>query len=564
MDDLKKVREIKYLVIGAGPGGLQMGYYLEKAGRDYLILDRSDTAGSFFSKFPIHRKLISINKKENFFPEDEFNWRHDWNSLLSDDPEMRFTNYSDELYPSADTLHEYLRDFANHFDLNISFGVDVVQIEKNSDGKFLITTGHGDQIRCSVLLMGLGSLAPMVPEDIEGIDLATGYDDQIVDKEFYRNKRVGILGQGNAAFETAEALVGIASFVHVLTKHPVKMAWDTHFVGDVRAVNNGIFDMYQLKSMHAVLNPRVKSIRKTEDGLLETSHEYDFPEASRPGTLQLTREYDVLLRCTGWKWVDEHMFAGNALPQTWYRGKLPELTPLWESKNVKNMYFVGGAMQGNDRQAASGFIHGYRYNIRTLHNLLEEQHEGVAYPTTQMDPLNWNDLLNWMYDRMSVTAALFQLWGVLCDTLVFSNDLQTATLYKELPLGVAKNRDYGDQHVLIMTLDFGFDKFDKRDSALQFMGPSDPLDTTCAAFLHPVIRHIHEGTTDEFHFGGFSSGAMGPSSRCRRCGDVLSLHISKVARGQARNRLTVARTGRWRFLCRMDGSGNRSLAVEKR
>jgi 4-hydroxymandelate oxidase len=28
-----------YLVIGAGPGGLQLGYFLERAGRDYLVLE---------------------------------------------------------------------------------------------------------------------------------------------------------------------------------------------------------------------------------------------------------------------------------------------------------------------------------------------------------------------------------------------------------------------------------------------------------------------------------------------------------------------------------------------
>ncbi len=28
------------LIIGAGPAGLQLGYYLERSGRDYLILER--------------------------------------------------------------------------------------------------------------------------------------------------------------------------------------------------------------------------------------------------------------------------------------------------------------------------------------------------------------------------------------------------------------------------------------------------------------------------------------------------------------------------------------------
>jgi len=35
-----------YIVIGAGPGGLQLGYFLERAGRDYVILERGSQAGA--------------------------------------------------------------------------------------------------------------------------------------------------------------------------------------------------------------------------------------------------------------------------------------------------------------------------------------------------------------------------------------------------------------------------------------------------------------------------------------------------------------------------------------
>lgn len=156
-------------------------------------------------------------------------------------------------------------------------------------------------------------------------------------------------------------------------------------------------------------------------------------------------------------------------------------------------------MQGNDRQAASGFIHGYRYNIRTLHHILEEKLESLPYPTTYFDPFEWSEFLNWMYERVSVSAALFQLYGVLCDILVVSPDRRHAILYQELPKTYVEQLDFGDQHVLMLTLEFGFEKFN--ESSITFMGPSDPLDTSCAAFLHPVIRHMHQGMTEAFHFG---------------------------------------------------------------
>jgi len=35
-----KTEYVRYAVLGAGPGGLQMAHYLDSAGRDYLVIDR--------------------------------------------------------------------------------------------------------------------------------------------------------------------------------------------------------------------------------------------------------------------------------------------------------------------------------------------------------------------------------------------------------------------------------------------------------------------------------------------------------------------------------------------
>src|SRR6267142_847174 len=70
-----------YLIIGAGPGGLQLGYFLQKAGRNYVILEANRGPGSFFKTFPRHRTLISSNKVYTGFDDPELNLRFDWNSL---------------------------------------------------------------------------------------------------------------------------------------------------------------------------------------------------------------------------------------------------------------------------------------------------------------------------------------------------------------------------------------------------------------------------------------------------------------------------------------------------
>lgn len=490
----------KYLIVGAGPAGLQMAYFLKKSGRDYVALEKERTAGAFFATQPVHRNLLSINKKHNYFPEEEFNWRHDWNSLLSDDPQMRFTKYTDDLFPKADVLYQYLQDFAQHHALNVRYGCAVKNVTKNEDGDFLVTTDDGDLYRCKVLLLGLGTTEPLVPEEIEGIELATGYENQELDLELYKNKRVGIIGAGNSAFETADYLSGVAAYVHILAHSPIKMAWDTHFAGNVRAVNNNIFDMYQLKSMHAVLNPRLNKIEKVADDVLQISHEYDYPDANPPGTLKLTREYDYIIRCTGWKYVTPSMFHEDIAPAIADNNKYPRMSSSWESESTPGLYFIGAAMAANDRQAASSFIHGFRYNIRTLANLLEEKYEGVPYPARAQTPLDLDQLLDWMYTRFSTSSALFQLFGHLCDVLVVSDDLQSTTIHEELPVQYAlENLLDENQHVLVFTLEFGFKKF--HESSITFLGPSDPTDSSCAAFLHPVIRYYRGGELEEFHFG---------------------------------------------------------------
>ena len=73
----------------------------------YRFKDRVLTkphTGSFYELYPRRRMLISINKRNTGETNTEFNMRHDWNSLLSDDPTMLFKYYSKEMFPPADAL----------------------------------------------------------------------------------------------------------------------------------------------------------------------------------------------------------------------------------------------------------------------------------------------------------------------------------------------------------------------------------------------------------------------------------------------------------------------------
>jgi cation diffusion facilitator CzcD-associated flavoprotein CzcO len=259
---MMNIQEFDYLIIGAGPAGLQLGYFLEKANRNYLILEAGDSPGTSFQQFPRHRQLISINKVYTGYDNPEINLRWDWNSLLSDSEEMLFKNYSKNYFPDADHLVRYLHEFADRFQLNIQYGTKVIKIGKNDS--FQIIDSRGQIYLCKRLIIATGITKPYIPS-IPGIELAENYKDVSIDPQDFINQKVLIIGKGNSAFETADALTDTTSLIHVASRQPVNMAWKTKYVGHLRAVNNNFLDTYQLKSQNVVIDATIAQIRREND-----------------------------------------------------------------------------------------------------------------------------------------------------------------------------------------------------------------------------------------------------------------------------------------------------------
>jgi cation diffusion facilitator CzcD-associated flavoprotein CzcO len=160
---------VDYLVIGAGPAGLQLGYFLEREGHDYLIVEAGEAPGTFFRTFPRHRRLISINKPHTGWEDSELNLRMDWNSLLSDDPSLRFPEYSKRYFPDAEDLLRYLTDFAAGSGLRIRYQSRIAHIRK--DGLFHATDEQGRQYEAKRLIVASGVSKPYIPP-IPGIETA--------------------------------------------------------------------------------------------------------------------------------------------------------------------------------------------------------------------------------------------------------------------------------------------------------------------------------------------------------------------------------------------------------
>lgn len=482
---------VDYLVIGAGPAGLQLAYLLGRAGRNHLVLEAGGVPGAFFVDQPRHRQMISINKPHTGSADPELNLRVDWNSLLCDDDGFRFTGYTDRYFPDADDYLRYLADFARRFDLAIRYHTRVVRVARAGDdrGGFLVTDEHGGQYRARRVIAAIGFGATNVPP-IEGIELARQYADMSIDPDDYTDQRVLIIGKANSAFETADALTERAAVIHVVGPHSLKMAWKTHFIGHLRAVNNNFLDTYQLKTQNSVLDATVERIERDERGYWVT-----MSYARRDETVRF--RYDAVLCCTGFR-MDASFFAPDCRPATTINDRFPALTSAWESVSVPDLYFAGTLTQSRDfKEFTSAFIHGFRYGVRALSRMLDQRYERTPWPGRPVprDPAAIADAL---LARANRTSGLWQQFTFLADVVCLSAD--GARYLEEVPRDYLADGGIEDAAtVLTLTMEYGpghedLDPFDvAAGRAWEAQHGRDDR------YLHPVVRLLVDGTEVAVH-----------------------------------------------------------------
>lgn len=293
------IEEHKYCIVGAGPAGVQLGHFLYLAERDYIILERAPQAASWFSKFPIHRVLNYINRRFTRRANLEFNLRHDWNSLLGSEKTVGlFGSWSKDYWPSADTLVKYINAFAepqvqagklrfrqtvlnvaacNHPDADqahstgfvCNYLLSVMNSSRTNDkscksddstDEFRCRADNVEawQIKCSVVIMANGQQKPRQVKDwIDGLStVSIPYSE--LDRfplESFENRSVLIVGGGNAAMETADALRDYVQDIQVLGRYefPSRRMAETHYVGDLRGRRGTLHDAFYFKSYEGEL-----------------------------------------------------------------------------------------------------------------------------------------------------------------------------------------------------------------------------------------------------------------------------------------------------------------------
>ncbi|XP_028311711.1 FAD-dependent oxidoreductase domain-containing protein 2 [Gouania willdenowi] len=520
-----------YCVLGAGPAGLQMGHFLSKAKRDYIILERNSGPGSFFTNYPRHRKLISINKIHTGRRNREFNLRHDWNSLLSDKADLLFQRVSSEFYPPADAFPLYLSMFEKELGLRVRYGVDIGRIravQSDAGRSYILTDQHTTVYRCRILLVATGLWVPQKVEFV-GSDLVEGYESISTDPDDYKNQAVLILGKGNSAFETAQSIMGRASRVHMLSSSPVRLAWQTHYVGDLRAVNNQLIDTYQLKSLDGLVEARLEKIaiaRRQDEDVKRSGGKKDFRKKEKlyltlkkfvqntgeRNSSDVTREelpehhidnfpmrkhYDRVIRCLGFRF-NFSIFESSACPPVSdnAKGRLPGVTAWYEGKDTAALFVLGTAAHSRDyRSSAGGFVHGFRYLVQAVHRVLEYRYHSNLWPSTK---LSTTQLQSWILKRLGEASGPYQMFGVIGDVVLLQGshcEYIEEFLLQALPQFSSLSGHKVSEHgLIVIVMQYGKKKID-------YLGhnraETDWTKAWRSNFLHPVLYYYDSLPTEE-------------------------------------------------------------------
>lgn len=406
------------VVVGSGPGGLQLSYSLRRLGIEHAVISADEAPGGMFRKWPVFQRLLSWTKPHAAHgPGSRRFERGDWNSLLADEPELRSLQArhmdGQSSFPARAEMEANLADFAERAGIAVRYGCIWESTRRIDDGtgeRFALTTSDGEY-RCRVVVFAVGVAEPWTPR-IPGIELAHHYAD-IRPASSYAGRRVFIIGKRNSGFELASGLTQWAQSITLASPSPAKTSIATKSLAGVRARYVQPFEDNALGGGCIIINAAIDGISRNGDALQVTLRYAD-------GSLNRV-EADEIINATGFVTPLRDLAAIGVA--TFGQSRLPAQTDWWESATVPGIYFAGTITQGAPSLGKhgippnSGAVQGSRYNARILARRLAEREFGRgslarAIKTEQLTPL--------LVDEIDQSPELWHQYGYLGRCLVRS------------------------------------------------------------------------------------------------------------------------------------------------
>lgn len=360
--------EYPVVVVGSGPGALQVSYELSRFGIEHAVISADAGPGGMFRRWPFFQRLLSWTKP--YAPAERtaraFE-RWDWNSLLAREPELRglqleFMDGTSD-FPSRPDMERNLTAFAERAGIKVRYGCrwQATRREETADGdRFVLETTDGEY-RCRFAIFAVGVAEPYSPT-VPGIELAVHYADTRA-AETYAGKRLFIIGKQNSGFELASGLLQWASRISLSSPSPAKTSIETHTLVGVRARYVQPFEDAALGGGVDILAASLKGISKAPGGLRVDLERSD-------NAMPMSLEADEVISATGF--TCPLLDLPSIGVATFGQSRLPAQTEYWESATVPGIYFAGTITQGSSGlkkhgiPSNSGAVHGHRYNSRLL------------------------------------------------------------------------------------------------------------------------------------------------------------------------------------------------------
>ena len=413
--------EYPCIVVGSGPGGLQVAYELRRLGVPYAHLSADPSPGGMFRRWPFFQRLLSWTKP--YAPAErgsrEYE-RYDWNSLLADEPEARalqptFMDGS-SYFPSRPEMEQNLAAFAGHARLAIRFDCRWERTRREDDAEgsvFVLETPDGEY-RTRVLVLAVGVAEPFTPP-APGAEHVRHYA-HTRDAASYAGKRLFILGKQNSGFELASGLAAWASRIVIASPSPAKLSVMTRSLVGVRARYVQPFEDHYLGFGVSILDASLEQVVPTDGGIRVELRRSD-------NGMPITVEADEAIAATGFTCPLRDLTEVGVA--TFGQSRLPAVTPFWESATVPGIFFAGTITQAaaglkkHGVPANSGAVHGHRYNARILAAHIAETRFGI-HPARPSIPES--ELLGYLLAEATIAPELWHQKAYLARVIELDPD----------------------------------------------------------------------------------------------------------------------------------------------